>query len=163
MQPSRILPDLQSSLLCQDVRLEANGNFILVGVLDIVRVAQVPVTAMVLHVFNRWTAGFGQFVEKVRLLATDQSTVLLRSEAKFVMRDPHVNATTVTPFRNVEFSAAGPYWVEVLVDDVMKVRYPIHVVVVQPPNAPAGQPAAKPESAKPEAPKPEPSQPEPPV
>jgi hypothetical protein len=157
MTPSRILPDLQSSLLCQDVRLEANGNFFLIGVLDIVRVPQVPVTAFVLHVFNRWTAGVGQFVEKIRLLAPDQTTVLHHGETKFAMRDPRANATTVTAFRGVELSAAGAYWVEVLVDDVMKVRYPIHVVVVQPPNAAAGPPAAaRPEAAGSETPRAEP-------
>ena len=31
MNPSRILPDLQCSLLCEDIRQEANGNFILLG------------------------------------------------------------------------------------------------------------------------------------
>jgi hypothetical protein len=159
MQPSRILPDLQCSVLCQDVRLEANGNFFLIGVMDVVRVPQVPVTAFVLQIFNRWTAGFGQFIEKVRLLAPDQATVLHKSETRFAMRDPHINATTITPLRNVEFPAAGPYWIEVLVDDVMKVRYPLHIVVVQPPPAGAGQPgaSAKPEPAQPQPPPPEPS------
>ena len=165
MQPSRILPDLQSSLLCQDIRLEANGNFFLIGVLDIVRVPQLPVKAFVLHVFNRWTAGFGQFIEKVRLLAPDQSTVLHKGETRFGMPNPHVNASTVTAFRNVEFSQAAPYWIEVLVDDVMKVRYPIHVVVVPPPDASPGQtPQAPGEASNPEAPPPpEPPDPRPPA
>ncbi len=45
MTPTRILPDLQSSLLCEEVRQEANGNFFLIGVIDFVRVPQVPITA----------------------------------------------------------------------------------------------------------------------
>jgi hypothetical protein len=152
MQPSRILPDLQCSLVCQDIRIEANGSFILIGVMDVVRVAQVPVTAFVLQVFNRWTAGVGQFVETVRLLGPDQTTVLHKGGARFGMRDPNASATTVTPFRNVEFTVPGPYYIEVLVDDVMKVRYPIHLVVVPPPQT-AGQTApSKPEPARPEPP-----------
>ena len=59
MQPTRILPDLQCSLLCEEVRQEANANFILIGVIDVIRVPQVPVTAFKLAVFNRWTAGLG--------------------------------------------------------------------------------------------------------
>ncbi len=70
----------------------------------------------------------------MRLIAPDQTTVLRKSEVKFQMKDPGVNATTVTLFGSVEFAAAGAYYVEVLVDDVMKVRYPIHLVVVPPPN-----------------------------
>ena len=80
MQPSRILPDLQCSLLCEDIRQEASGNFILLGVINFVRVPQLPVTAFKICVFNRWTAGVGQFTESVRLLAPDQTTVLRKGE-----------------------------------------------------------------------------------
>src|SRR6185503_9173912 len=134
MQPSRILPDLQCCLLCEEVRQEVTGNFILVGVIDIIRVPQVPVTAYKLAVFNRWTAGIGQFSESVRLIAPDQSTVLRKSEVRFAMKDPNINATTVTLFGNVEFHTAGVYSMEVLVDDVMKLRFTIPVVVVTPPG-----------------------------
>jgi hypothetical protein len=141
MQPTRILPDLQCSILCEEVRQEINGNFILIGVIDMVRVPQVPVTAFKLSIFNRWTAGIGQFTESVRMIGPDQSTVLRKSEIKFAMKDPTLNATTVTLFANVEFTSGGVYYVEVLVDDVMKVRFPVNVVVVPPPQQPGGAPA----------------------
>ena len=148
MTPARILPDLQCSLLCEEVRQEINGNFFLIGVIDVIRVPQLPVTAYKLAIFNRWTVGVGQFSESVRLLGPDQTTVLRKSEVRFGMKDPHVNATTVTMFGNIEFAAAGAYFVEVLVDDVMKLRFPVPVIVVPPPNA--GQapapPPPKPES-----------------
>ena len=68
MEASRILPDLQSSLLCEDVRQEASGNFIVIGVIGIIRVPKLPVKAYKLCVFNRWTAGVGQFNEEVRIM-----------------------------------------------------------------------------------------------
>ena len=139
MNATRILPDLQCALLCEDVRPEANGNFIIIGVIGVVRVPQVPVTAFKLCVFNRWTAGFGQFTESVRLIAPDQTTVLRKGQVKFALQDPSHHATNVTVFPQVEFSGAGVYFIEVLVDDVMKVRFPLPVVVVQP------SPPAKPE------------------
>jgi hypothetical protein len=141
MQPTRILPDLQCSILCEEVRQEINGNFILIGVIDMVRVPQVPVTAFKLSIFNRWTAGIGQFTEGVRLIGPDQSTVIRKSEIKFAMKDPSFNATTVTLFANVEFASGGVYYMEVLVDDVMKVRFPINVIVVPPPQQQGGAPA----------------------
>ncbi|HUR44920.1 MAG TPA: hypothetical protein VMZ27_03510 [Candidatus Saccharimonadales bacterium] len=67
-------------------------------------------------------------------MASDQTTVMRKSEVKFTMKDPAVNATTVTFFANVEFATPGSYFVEVLVDDVMKIRYPLTVFVVPPPN-----------------------------
>ena len=131
MNATRILPDLQCSLLCEDVRPEANGNFIIIGVIGVVRVPQVPVTAFKLCVFNRWTAGFGAFTENVRLIAPDQTTLLRKGQVKFALQDPSHHATNVTVFPQVEFTAAGVYFIEVLVDDVMKIRYPLPVVVVQ--------------------------------
>src|SRR5881394_1129187 len=136
MQATRILPDLQCSLLCEDVRQESSGNFILIGIIGFVNVPQLPVVAFKLCVFNRWTAGIGNFTESVRLIAPDQTTVLRKSEVKFQMKDPGINATTVTLFGNIEFASPGAYFIEVLVDDVMKIRYPVNLVVVPPSQGP---------------------------
>lgn len=138
MQPNRILPDLQSSLLCEEVRQEINGNFIVIGVIGYIQVPQLPVTAFKLSMFNRWTAGFGTFTESVRLIAPDQTTVIRQSQVKFVLKDAAHNATNVTVFGQVKFETAGVYHVEVLIDDVMKLRYPVPLVVVQPPSTPGG-------------------------
>jgi len=136
MQATRILPDLQCSLLCEEVRQEANGNLFLIGVLHYLRVPQLPVTAGRICVFNRWVAGIGQFNESVRLIAPDQTTVISKGEMKFELKDPALSATDVLFFQNVKFEAAGTYYIEVLVDDVMKLRYPLPVVVNTPPAVP---------------------------
>jgi hypothetical protein len=145
MHAARILPDLQSSLLCEEVRQEVNGNFILIGVINYIRVPQVPIVAFKLSVFNRWTAGVGQFVESVRLVAPDQTTVLRKSEVKFALPEAIMHATNVSVFAQIEFKTAGTYYIEVLVDDVMKLRYPVPILLVPPPKdapqPPAGEPA----------------------
>jgi hypothetical protein len=150
MQPTRILPDLQCSLICEEVRQEISGSFFLVGVVNFIRVPQLPVVAFKLSLFNRWTAGIGQFTESVRLVAPDQTTVLRKSEVKFALQDPNLHATNVSVFTQIEFKVAGAYFVEVLVDDVMKLRYPVPVVVAPPPGqnpqnppAPAEPPASE--------------------
>lgn len=143
MTPSRILPDLQFSFLCEDVRPEASGNFIVVGLLGIIRVPQVPIAAHRICVFNRWTAGLGQFTENVRLIAPDQATVLRKTQVKFALQDAAHHASNLSLLPNLEFPTAGTYYVEVLVDDVMKLRYPLQVVVVKPPQ-PAGGPPPTP-------------------
>jgi hypothetical protein len=136
MNPTRILPDLQASLLCEEVRQEANGNFFIIGVINFVRVPQLPIVAGRLCVFNRWTAGIGQFTETVQLTAPDQTTVLRKGEMKFELREPGLHSTNVMVFGQVEFKTVGTYFVEVLVDDVMKLRYPVPVVHAPPPNQP---------------------------
>ena len=137
MQPTRILPDLQCSLLCEEIRQEANGNFFLIGVISFIRVPQLPVVAFKLSVFTRWTAGVGQFVETSRFIAPDQTTVLRKGEVKFGLQDAGHHATNVAVFSQVEFKTAGIYYVEVLVDDVMKLRYPVPVILTPPPTPPA--------------------------
>ncbi|MGC3958002.1 MAG: hypothetical protein QM813_08705 [Verrucomicrobiota bacterium] len=145
MTPTRILPDLQCSLMCEEVRQEANGNFFLIGVINFIRVPQLPVVAFKLSIFNRWTAGIGKFTESVRLIAPDQTTVIRKGEVKFALQDAGFHATNVTLFGQVEFKTPGTYFIEVLVDDVMKLRYPVPVILA-PQQQQGGQPPATPEA-----------------
>ena len=141
MQASRILPDLQCSLLCEDVRREANGKFILIGVVNFIVVPQLPVGAR-LCVFNQWTAGLGQFRENVRIIAPDQTTLMAKSEMKFGLEDATHHASNMSVF-GLRFEVPGTYFIEVLVDDVMKLRYPLPVAIVPPqPGAGPANPAA---------------------
>ena len=142
MDATRILPDLQCSLLCEEIRQEANGNFFLIGVINFIRVPKLPVVALRLCVFNRWTAGVGQFIQSVRVLGPDQVTVLGKNELKFALQDAGVSATNVTAFQQVEFKTAGIYYIEVLVDDVMKLRYPVPVLLAPPPPQQQASPEA---------------------
>ena len=74
---------------------------------------------------------------EARLWFSNGTTVLRKSAAKLVLPDPSQNVTNVSVFGNIEFPAGGLYFVEVLVDDVMKLRYPVPVVVVPQPGQPA--------------------------
>lgn len=150
MQPSRILPDLQASLLCEDVRQEVTGNFIIVGVIGLIRVPKLPVTAGRLCVFNRWTAGVGEFTEQVRLVGPDGSTALRQSQIRFALKEANHHAINVSMLTQVEFASAGIYHVEVLVDDVMKLRYPVPVVHQPPPQKPGAQPTPPPAEDQPD-------------
>ena len=115
----------------------------LIGVLGMILVPRLPVTALKLCVFNRWTAGFGQFNEEVRLVGPDQTEVIRKSNVKFALKEVHSHATNVSLFGQVEFKEAGVHYIEVLVDDVMKLRYPLNVVLA-PQQQQGGQPATPP-------------------
>ena len=148
MQVSRILPDLQCSLLCEDVRQEVTGNFIALGIIGAIRVPKVPVVAGKLCVFTRWVAGVGEFHENIRLIAPDQESVIRKCETKFVLKDPAHHATNIAVFAGTKFEVPGIYTIEVVVDEVMKLRYPPPVMIVEPPPG-----AKKLASEDPEAPK----------
>ena len=140
MNATRILPDLQCSLLCEDIKQEMNGNLIIIGLINAIRVPQLPIVANRLFVFDRWTAGIGRFNETIRFIAPDQMTVLRKAEMKLELADPQTHTTSVMVFGGVEFKTAGTYFVEVLVDDVMKLRFPVPVILVPPQNQNAQQP-----------------------
>ena len=137
MNATRILPELQASLMCESVHQETNGNLILVGVINFIRVPQLPVAIGRFCVFNRWTAGVGRFKTSTRLLAPDGTTCLCEGGADFELRDPAHHATNVLVFGNAELKTAGTYSVEVLVDNVMKLRSPVSVILAPPATKPA--------------------------
>jgi hypothetical protein len=66
-------------------------------------------------------------------VAPDQTTVLRKGEVKFVLPDASLQATNFTVFTQVEFKVPGTYYIEVMVDDVMKLRYPVPVILAPPP------------------------------
>ena len=72
--------------------------------------------------------------------------MLRKGEVKFALQDANLNTTNVMVFGQVEFKTAGTYFVEVLVDDVMKLRYPVPVIVAPPPDKnPQAKPGGEPQ------------------
>jgi hypothetical protein len=148
IRTQKILPDLQSSLPCEDIRQERNGNFILIGVMPFIRVPQLPVTVPRLLVFSRWANGIGEFTETTRLISPE-GKALHDATVKFALQDPAHNATNIALFANWEITEPGIYNIEVLVDDVLKLRYPYNVILAPPEAANGAAPA---EGTSPEAP-----------
>lgn len=121
-----MIPDLQSSLLCDDVRQERNGKFILVGLFDALGVPQFPTVIQRLCIVNRWCCGDGEFHQKSRIIQPDGTTLLVEGKDVLLkMPDPEATATSVEFFLNVKFEAEGTYWVEILLEGDLKIRYPL--------------------------------------
>ncbi len=132
-----MIPDLQTSLLCDDVRQERNGKFILIGIFDGLFVAQLPGMFPRLCLVNRWCCGKGAFTQRSRLVGPDGTTVICEGQPiPITLPDENQIATTVEVFVNVQVQQAGPHWVEVQLDQQMRLRYPLHVRL-----APAQPPA----------------------
>jgi hypothetical protein len=137
-----MLPDLQSSVLCDDIRQERNGKFILIGLFDGLAVERFPATFQRICVFNRWCCGQGRFEQRSRIVAQDGSTPVVHGKPVSIrLPGPEATATSVEIFLNVTFPGPGTYWVEVLLDGDLKLRYPLkaHAIAkrdAQPPAEP---------------------------
>lgn len=134
-----MIPDLQASVLCDDVRQERNGKFILVGLFDVIGLRQFPATFQKLCVVNRWCCGNGTFRQRSRLLANDGKTVLVEGKTVTIkLPNEHATATSVEIFVNTRFEESGTYWVEVLLEGDLRLRYPLRVTEVKPKQSSSG-------------------------
>lgn len=122
-----IKPDLQSSLICDDVRQEVNGKFILIGLFDrLIITGAFPAVAARVCIVNRWCCGTGTFSQVTRIVAPDGTTRVAEGrEVKITLPHETATATSVECFVNLRFNAPGVYWIEIYLDHEMKVRYPL--------------------------------------
>lgn len=123
-----MIPDLQSSLICDDVRQERNGKFMLIGLFDAIHAEKLPLTFAKICLITRWCSGQGTFTQRSRIIHPDQQTVLAEGQDVLVkLPSPEAAATSVEVFMNVSFPTTGTYWVEILLERDLKIRYPLRV------------------------------------
>ena len=133
-----MIPDLQSSLICDDVRQERNGKFMLIGLFDAIHTERLPSTFARLCLVTRWCSGEGTFTQRSRIIHPDQKSVLTEGkDVQVVLKSPEAAATSVEVFMNVAFPKTGTYWVEILLDSDLKIRYPLRVNQIE--RRPAAQ------------------------
>ena len=117
--------------------MEMNQNFILIGVVRNLALRQISGPIGRLLLFSRWTAGFGEFIQTAKLLAPDKTTVLATCEVSFGLRTGDDINSVVSVFQNIQFPAVGVYHIEVAVDQVVKLRFPLAVSEIPAQNQPA--------------------------
>lgn len=129
----KVIPDLQSALICDDVRQERNGKFILIGLFDSIMVQQLPSQYPRLFMVARWCSGQGEFIQQSRVIKPDGMNTLIEGQ-KIPVRLPgtEATATNVEVFLNTTFLDEGTHWVEVLLDGDIKIRYPLRVGIAKP-------------------------------
>ncbi len=122
-----MIPDLQASLLCDDVRQERNGKFLLIGLFDGLAVREFPARFQKICVVNRWCCGEGDFRQRTRLLAPDGEVVAEGREVAIHLENTLQTATNVEIFMNIPIKTEGSYWVEILLGSELKMRYPLAI------------------------------------
>lgn len=121
-----MIPDLQCALVCEDVRLEVAGGNTLVGVINTIAAPQIPIRLIKLCIFSRWCSGHGTFKQATRVLDLEEN-ILAHTETTFRLEREDSHATNVAVFGGVEFSEAGAYPIEIILDDELVLRFPLRV------------------------------------
>ena len=132
-----MMPDLRMSVLCDDVRQERSGKFILIGLFDLISMPAFPVIFPRICIVNRWCCGEGTYHEKTRIIGADGTTVVAESKDTPVnLTATEATVTNVQIFINLKLESEGVYWVEVLLNGDIKIRYPVrvHRISMPPPD-----------------------------
>jgi hypothetical protein len=132
MSIERMIPDLQASFACEDVRVEASGAHTAVGIVNFIGSPTLPIQVLKLCIWTRWSSGVGQFEQVTRLLAPDEETLLAPPAAtQFRLDNEESHTTNVNIFGGLQFKTPGAYHVEILLDGELKLHYPLRVVILQ--------------------------------
>ena len=130
MEETAILPDLQSCVLCEDVRCEINGMQTLVGVINVIPAPTLPINCMRLCIWSRWCSGSGKFRQKSRIIGVDEQQVLAQAEVEFELKEMEGQATNAHFFGGVQFQQFGMHHVEIFLENELRLRFPLPVVRV---------------------------------
>src|SRR4029450_6337388 len=125
MEPNVILPDLQSAVICEDVRCEVNGMQTLVGVLSVIPAPSLPINYFRLCIWTRWCSGSCKFRQKSRLVGVDEQQVVAQAEVEFVLKEMEGHATNVHYFGGVQFRQYGMHDVELYLEDERRLAFPL--------------------------------------
>jgi len=127
-----ILPDLLFSVLCDDVRREHNGKFILIGIFEVIGTKKLPATHPRLTIVNRWGNGAGEYTQQIRIVSGDTDEIIAKDkEVEFKLNNTRRTHTVVSVFAGIRFKEAGTYWVEVLLKGDLKLRYALQVAMIK--------------------------------
>ncbi len=126
-----IEPALLYSVLCDDVRREDNGKFILLGLFETVGAREFPAVHPVLFVVNGWIGGVGNFRQYSRILDPAGAELARDQETAFELSTLKSRHSVIARFNNLELPRPGEYAVEVLLNGDLKLRYPLVIEQVR--------------------------------
>ena len=127
MNQTRVAPDLQSSLACEDVRVEAGGGHTLVGVFSQITTHHLPVRLLKFCIWTRWCGGEGRFRQGAKLFSPEEQDPICGNEIEFELADMESHTTNVHFFSGLQLDTEGVYHVEISLDGELILRYPIAV------------------------------------
>ncbi len=100
----------------------------IIGIFDAIHTKKVPITFAKICLITRWCSGEGSFVQQSRIMHPDQKSVLIEGKNVPVKLASSETATTsVEIFIHFTFPKPGTYWVEISLDNDLKIRYPLLV------------------------------------
>jgi hypothetical protein len=121
--------NLDYTIFCEDVRVEASNHLSLMGVIHQIIVPQLPVTMIKFAVLNHWR-GDGRFMTEVRILTPDRMQTVAMSQPSGFIVPPDGYADNVTVFVNTTFYQPGNHIVQTLINSSLFAERTLPVMLV---------------------------------
>ena len=122
-----IEPDLQFSVLCDEVRREDNGKWMFLGLFENIAVPQFPTAHGALCVVNKWIGGQGQWVQQTRFIDEDDHVLLQSNLIPFELESLDASFMAIQAFAGLPLNGEGKIWIEVSLGGELKRRFPLVV------------------------------------
>jgi len=125
-------PELQFSVICDDIRREDNGKLILLGLFEVIATRTFPAIHSRLFIVNRWCKWDGSFKEKARIVCSETKEIIVQSsEVEVKLADFSNHHTVISQFDSVKFPAPGKYFVEILLNGELFRYFPINLIEME--------------------------------
>ncbi len=126
-----IEPDLLYTILCDEVRREDNGKWILLGLFERIGVGELPSMHPQCCIVNKWIGGGGAWIQQTRIIDLDDNIVVQSDALPFELNGLHASFTAVQMFRGLPLTREETLWVEVLLNGEPKQRYPLRIELIK--------------------------------
>lgn len=123
-------PDLLYSVLCDEVRREDNGKWILLGLFEDLMVPSLPFQIGRCCIVNKWCNGEGKHAQQLRMVDETGRVIAQSDMVPFELADQDANFVAVQIFVNLPVERVGKIYFEVLLDGELKQRYSMRVALV---------------------------------
>ena len=123
-------PDLLYTILCDEVRREDNGKWILLGLFESIGAAELPGVHPQCCIVNKWIGGAGAWSQQTRFVDQDDKIILQSEMLPFELNGLNASFTAVQMFGNLPLREVGTLWVEIYLNAELKQRYPLRVDLV---------------------------------
>lgn len=127
----KMRPQLNFTLLCDDIRQELGGKISLMGIFENIYATSFPAIHPRLAIMNEWADGLGEFEATLRILTPDRKTVLRESVTRLKLIDARFKHRDISIHLNLEFREPGTYWIENYLDGILVNSIPLNVMLVK--------------------------------
>ena len=125
-----IEPDLQFSILCDQVRREDNGKWMLLGLFEQISVAQFPAQHGALCVLNKWIRGEGTWKQQTRFVDENDRVLIQSDDIAFQLNELDGGFLAIQAFAGLPLERPGKIWIEIFLNGELKQRYPLVVTLL---------------------------------